>query len=205
MGLRLQGCNFRPDSFTPRLVLDACPPSPIHQAEQIQTEYRALAKQLHPDRAGRAPQATATANESTANADPPAAAGEGSDRRGVGPTSGPRRLSPLVRVATAAAQPRENSAEAFQRVQTAYDVLSDPKRKAGYDKWLAAGLTIPYEEWLRIGGATSVSAAAPLSGNFRDICAHALLSLLSCPGAWPPSAVASQRAAQVTMVPFPKS
>ena len=33
------------------------------------------------------------------------------------------------------------------RVSTAYNVLSDKKKRQNYDKWLHSGLAIPYKDW----------------------------------------------------------
>ncbi|KAL7647118.1 UNVERIFIED_CONTAM: hypothetical protein RMT77_002376 [Armadillidium vulgare] len=35
----------------------------------------------------------------------------------------------------------------FQLIQTARDVLCDPKKRANYDKWRESGLAIPFDQW----------------------------------------------------------
>ncbi|XP_071516953.1 J domain-containing protein isoform X2 [Panulirus ornatus] len=68
---------------------------PSSSVEQIQTEYKVRALQLHPDK----------------NPDNPEAEAQ------------------------------------FQKLQVAKDTLTDPDKRAQYDRWLNSGITVSYEHW----------------------------------------------------------
>ena len=63
--------------------------------------------------------------------------------------------STITATATAATTTSEASAAssstAFQRLQAAYAVLSDPKERAMYDRWRGSGLHISYTKWKTMG------------------------------------------------------
>ncbi|KAK8740502.1 hypothetical protein OTU49_002943 [Cherax quadricarinatus] len=86
----LSSCDKKTENF---YTIIGCDPS--SSLEQIQTEYKVRALQLHPDK-----------------------------------------------------NPDNADAEAlFQKLQIAKDTLSDPEKRAQYDRWLKSGIAISYEQW----------------------------------------------------------
>ncbi|KAL4240273.1 DnaJ subfamily C member 12 [Mactra antiquata] len=45
----------------------------------------------------------------------------------------------------------------FERIQTARDVLCDDEKRANYDKWRHAGITLSFKKWCNMRGAVHTS------------------------------------------------
>ncbi|XP_045214807.1 dnaJ homolog subfamily C member 12-like [Mercenaria mercenaria] len=48
-------------------------------------------------------------------------------------------------------------AAVFERIQTAKDVLCDDEKRALYDKWRHAGISMPFKQWCNLRGAVHTS------------------------------------------------
>lgn len=59
-----------------------------------------------------------------------------------------------------------SSLEHFQQIQHVHEVLSDPSRRAQYDRWKSLGLDVPFETWLATGSINAHWSEARGPGHY---------------------------------------
>ncbi|XP_041363491.1 dnaJ homolog subfamily C member 12-like [Gigantopelta aegis] len=50
-----------------------------------------------------------------------------------------------------------DAAEQFTKLQKVKEVLTDPKKRAHYDKWRTSGIAMPYDDWCSLRDSVHVS------------------------------------------------